>query len=105
MDLRLWHLHLGMDLSFIVVSGLVFLTTERTVQIVVAVVFFKERDDVVEVKVLFFVGRVGIVLVDVAVGVIEVSVANNIVKRVYVERWLLTDASLRIRRIFIRISI
>ncbi len=97
MDLRLWHLHWGMDLSFIVVSSLVFITMERTIEVVVAVVFFKEREDVVIVEVLFFVGGVRIVLVDVAVRVIEVSIANNIIERVYVESWLLTDAGLRIR--------
>jgi hypothetical protein len=84
MDLRFWHLHRGTDLSFIMVSGLVFVTTERTVVVGVAVVFFKEGEDVVEIKVLLFFGGVGVVLIDVAVGVIEVSVANNVIERVYV---------------------
>ncbi len=84
MDLRFWHLHRGTDLSFVVVSGLVFVTTERTVVVGVAIVFFEEGEDVVEVKVLLFFGGVGVVLIDIAVGVIEVSVANNVIERVYV---------------------
>jgi hypothetical protein len=105
MDLRFWHLHRGMDLSFVVVSGLVFVTTERTVEVgVVVVVFFEKGEDVVKVKVLFLVGGIRVVLIDVTVGVIQVTVTNN-VERVYVKSWLLTDASLWIRQIFIRISV
>jgi hypothetical protein len=90
-DLRFWHLHRGIDLSFVMVSGLVFVTTERTIEVGVTVVLFEEGKDVVEVKVLLFIG---VVLIDIVVGVIKVTVANNVVKRVYVESWLLTDASL-----------
>jgi hypothetical protein len=73
-----------MDLSFVVVSGLVFVTTECTVEVGVAVIFFEEGEDIAEVKVLLFVSGVGVVLIDVSVGVIEVSVANNVIERVYV---------------------
>jgi hypothetical protein len=105
-DLRFWHLHRGGDLSFIMVSGFFFITTECTVYIVVVVILFKEGEDVIKVKVLVFAGGVRVVLIDVAVGgVIEVVVTDNVVERTYVESWLLTDASLWIRRVFIWVSI
>jgi len=104
-DLRFWHLHRGMDLSFVDVPGFFFVTTECTVDVAVVVVF-EEGKDVVEVKVLVVAGGIGVVLVDVAVGgVIEEIVADNVVEWAYVESWLLTDASFWIRRVFIRISI
>jgi hypothetical protein len=106
MDLRFWHLHRGMDLSFVVVSSFFFVTTERTVDVVVVVVIFEEGEDVFNVKVLVFAGGVGVVLIDVAVrGVIKVVVTNNVVERTYVGSWLLTDASFWIRRVFIRIPV
>jgi len=96
-DLRFWHLHRGVDLSFVDVPGFFFVTTERTVGVAVIVVF-EEGKDVVEVKVLVFAGGVGVVLIDVAVGgVIEVVVTNNVIERTYVGSWLLTDASFWIR--------
>ncbi len=106
MDLRFWHLHRGMDLSFVVVSGFFFVTTERTVNVVVVVVFFEVGEDVVKVKVLVFAGGVGVVLIDVVVGgIIEVVITNNVVERTYVGSWLLTDASFWIRRVFIQVPV
>ncbi len=94
MDLRFWHLHRGVDLSFVVVSGFFFVMTERTVDVVVVFVLFEEGEDVVKVKILAVAGGVRVVLFDVAVGgVIEVVVTNNVVERTYVGSWLLTDAS------------
>jgi hypothetical protein len=105
-DLRFWHLHRGVDLSFVDVSGFFFVTTERTVDVAVVVVFFEEGEDIVEVKVLVVAGGIGVVLVDVAVrGVIEEIITDNVVEWAYVESWLLTDASFWIRQIFIRISV
>jgi len=105
-DLRFWHLHRGMDLSFVEVSGFFFVTTERTVNVVLIVVLLEEGDDVLKVKVLVFAGGVGVVLIDVAVGgVIEVVVTNNVIERTYVGSWLLTDASFWIRRVFIRVPV
>jgi hypothetical protein len=101
--LRFWHRHRGMDLSFVVVSGFFFVTTERTVDVVI--VFLEVGEDVVEIEVLVVAGGVGICLVDVTVGVIEVTVADNVVEWAYVKSWLLTDASFWIRRIFIRVSV
>ncbi len=95
-----------MDLSFGVVSGFFFVTTERTVNVVVVVVLFEEGEDVIKVKVLVFAGGVRVVLVDVAVGgVIEVVITDNVIERAYVESWLLTDASLWIRQVFIRVPV
>jgi hypothetical protein len=94
-DLGFWHLHRGVDLSFIVVSGFFFVTTERTVEVVVVVIFLEEGEDIVEVEVLVVAGGIGVVLVNVTVGgVIEEIVADNVVEWAYVESWLLTDASL-----------
>jgi len=94
-DLRFWHLHRGVDLSFVDVPGFFFVTTERTVDVAVVVVFvFEKGKDVVKVKVLVVAGGIGVVLVDVTVrGVIEEIVTDNIVEWAYVESWLLTDAS------------
>ncbi len=80
--------------------------TERTLDVVVVVILFEGGEDVVKVKVLVFAGGVRVVLIDVAVGgVIEVVVTDNVVERTYVESWLLTDASLWIRRVFIWILV
>ena len=92
-----------MNLSFVVVSVFFFVTTERTVDVVI--VFLEVGEDVVEIEVLVVAGGVGIRLVDVTVGVIEVTVADNVVEWAYVKSWLLTDASFWIRRIFIRVSV
>ena len=92
-----------MDLSFVVVSGFFFVTTECTVDVVI--VFLEVGEDVVEIEVLVVTGGVGIRLVDVTVGVIEVIAADNVVEWAYVKSWLLTDASFWIRRIFIRVSV
>jgi hypothetical protein len=90
--LRFWHLHRGMDLSFVEVSGFFFVTTERTADVVLVVVLLEEGDDVLKVKVLVFAGGVGVVLIDIAVGgVIEVVVTNDVVESTYVGSWLLTD--------------
>jgi hypothetical protein len=103
-DLRFWHLYLGMDLSFVAVSGFFFVMTECTIDVVVAVVLLEEGDDVLKVQVLVFAGGVGVVLIDVAVGgVIEVVITNNVVERAYVGSWLLTNASFWIGQVFIRI--
>jgi hypothetical protein len=101
----LWflHRHRGMDLSFVVVSGFFFVTTECTVNVVV--VFLEVGKDVVEIEVLVVTGGVGVCLVDVTVGVIEEIVTDNVVEWTDVRSWLLTDASFWIRRIFIRISV
>ena len=92
-----------MDLSFVVVSGFFFVTTECTVNVVV--VFLEVGEDVVEIEVLVVAGGVGICLVNVTVGVIEEIVTDNVVEWAYVESWLLTDASFWIQRVFIRIPI
>ncbi len=82
-----------MDLSFVLVSGFFFITTECTVDVVV--VLLEEGEDVIKVKVLVFAGGVGVVLIDVAVGgVIKIVVTDNVIERTNVESWLLTDASL-----------
>jgi len=47
-DLRFWHLHRGMDLSFVEVSGFFFVTTERTVDVVLVVVLLVVTNNVVE---------------------------------------------------------
>jgi len=92
-----------MDLSFVVVSGFFFVTTERTVDVVI--VFLEVGEDVIEIEVLVVTGGVGVCLVDVTVGVIEEIVTDNVVEWTDVRSWLLTDASFWIRRIFIRISV
>ena len=92
-----------MDLSFVVVSGFFFVTTERTVNVVV--VFLEVGKDVVEIEELVVTGGVGVCLVSVTVGVIEEIVTDNVVEWTDVRSWLLTDAGLWIRRIFIRISV
>ena len=92
-----------MDLSFVVVSGFFFVTTECTVNVVV--VFLEVGEDVVKIKVLIVAGGVGICLVNVTVGVIEEIVTDNVVEWTYVWSWLLTDASFWIRRIFIWVSV
>jgi len=92
-----------MDLSFVVVSGFLFVTTERTVNVVV--VFLEVGEDVVKIEVLVVAGGVGICLVNVTVGVIEEIVTDNVVEWTDVRSWLLTDAGFWIRRIFIWISV
>ncbi len=107
MDLRFWHLHRGVDLSFVDVPGFFFVTTECTVDVAIVIVFaFEKGKDVVEVEVLVVAGGIGVILVDLVVGgVIEEIVTDNVVEWAYVGSWLLTDASFWIRRIFIWISV
>lgn len=97
--LRLLHRQRGVDLSFVAVSGFFFVTTERTVDVVI--VFLEVGKDVVKIEVLVVAGGVGVRFV----GVIEVTVADYVVKWTNVRSWLLTDASFWVRRIFIRISV
>ena len=65
--------HLGVSFSFVSVVGVGFVTTERSLKVVSFVVFFEDGDKVVEVEELLSVV--------VLVGVIENSVANDILKR------------------------
>jgi hypothetical protein len=53
-DLRFWHLHRGTGLSFVMVSGFFFVTTECTIEVLAVVALFEEGEDVVKIKVLFF---------------------------------------------------
>ncbi len=91
-----WHLHQGVDLSFILESCVSLVMTERTVEVVV-VVLFKEGEDVVKVEVLMLVHGFDVVLVVVVDGVIEKVVPNDVVKRVQIERLQFTDACFWIR--------
>jgi hypothetical protein len=65
--------HLGVSFSFVSVVGVGLVTTERSLKVVSFVVFFEDGDKVVEVEELLSVV--------VLVGVIENSVANDILKR------------------------
>ena len=65
--------HLGVSFSFVSVVGVGLVTTERSLKVVFLVVFFEDGDKVVEVEELLSVV--------VLVGVIENSVANDILKR------------------------
>ena len=72
-----------MDLSFVVVSGFFFVTTEHTIDVVI--VFLEVGEDVVKIEVLVVAGGVGIRLGDVTVGVIEVIVTDNVIEWAYVK--------------------
>ncbi len=102
-DLIDWHLHQGVDLSFVLESCISLVTTELTVEVVV-VVLFKEGEDVVKVEVLMLVCGFDAVLVVVIDGVIEIVVPDDVVKRVQIKRLLFTDACFWIRQVFIQIS-
>ncbi len=65
--------HLGVSFSFVSVVGVGLVTTERSLKVVSFVVFLEDGDKVVEVEELLSVV--------VLVGVIENSVANDILKR------------------------
>jgi hypothetical protein len=54
------------------------LITEHTLEVMLIVIFFKEGEDVIEVKVVVLVHQVDIVGVGVIVGVIKILVTDYV---------------------------